>query len=232
MPSALARRFKVDVSTDNATWVNLKGIDDLNNSETPTIQAADTYDTNGFAAFEKTMTGWKLVIKAFRPTTAGVFDPGQELVRAARFQFQTSARIYVRWYDRNGAPEAYSGLAIVDWNPSKTAVADLEEVTITLTGDGVLTSITNPYSPTSVPVILTATPSGVGVGGQVQITGQGFTGTVVTTGVKFAAVNATSWIVVSDSLIVAVMPAGSAGSAAITVTNATGASAAFPYTRT
>jgi hypothetical protein len=81
-------------------------------------------------------------------------------------------------------------------------------------------------------VILSATPSGVGAAGQVQISGSAFTGTVVTTGVKFGGVNATSWIVVSDNTIVAVMPAGSAGSAPIIVTNAAGASSSFPYTRT
>jgi hypothetical protein len=69
------------------------------------------------------------------------------------------------------------------------------------------------------------------VGGQVQITGNGFTGTVVTSGVKFNAINATSWIVVSDSLIIAVMPTGTAGSAPIIVTNTAGASNALPYTR-
>jgi hypothetical protein len=160
-----------------------------------------------------------------------VFDPGQELVRQARFQFGDSARVYVRWYDRNGAPEAYTGRVIVDWQQSKTGVADLEEVTITGTGDGVLTPISNPYSAASVPVIATATPSGVSVGNQVTITGNGFTGTVVTTGVKFGATNATSWTVLSDSLLVAIMPAGSAGAANITVTNAAGASTAYSYTR-
>jgi hypothetical protein len=160
-----------------------------------------------------------------------VFDPGQELVRQARFQFGDQARVYVRWYDRNGAPEAYTGRVIVDWQQSKTGVADLEEVTITGTGDGVLTPITNPYTPTSAPVVAAATPSGVSVGNQVTITGNGFTGTVVSTGVKFGATAATSWTVVSDSLIVAIMPTGSAGSAPVTVTNATGASNALPYTR-
>jgi hypothetical protein len=49
--------------------------------------------------------------------------------------------------------------------------------------------------------------------------------------VKFGATNATSWLVVSDSLIVAVMPAGTAGAANITVTNSAGTSPAFTYVR-
>lgn len=233
MTTALARRFKVDLSTIAAptTWVNLKGMNDLNPAISPTLVGADDYDSNGFSSFEKTMQGWVVTAKCRRATSAGVFDPAQELARAAQLQFGDTARLNVRWYDRNGAPEAYSGVALVGYTASKTGVADLDEVTITLTGDGVLAQITNPWNAAAIPVLLSATPSAVAVGGQVQITGTGFTGTVPTTGVKFGATNATSWIVVSDNLIVAVMPAGSAGAANVVVTNAAGASTALSYTR-
>lgn len=232
MSKALARRLKVDVSADGSTWINLKGIDDLAASENATLQAADTYDTNGFNAFEKTMTGGKLVAKVLRDVTAGVpSDPAQELARATRFQFGTSARLYVRWYDRNGGTEAYQMYALVDWNPSKTGVADLDEVTITFTADGVVSTITNPYSSAAVPVITAVTPSGAAAGALITITGQGFIGTVATTGVKVGGTNATNWTVLSDNVIVATMPTGSAGSAPVIVTNAVGASTGFAYTR-
>lgn len=231
MSTALARRFKFQVSSDNTTWLNVAGITDLSPNENPTIVPADDYDTNGFEAKEKTMTGAKVAVKANRKTNAGVFDPGQELIRTTRFQFGDQARLYIRWFDRNGVAEAYSGRALVDWQQSKTGVADLEEVTMTFTIDGVLSAITTPYTATVVPVVASATPSGVAAAGQVQISGNGFIGTIATTGVKFGGVNATSWIVVSDSLIVAVMPAGSAGSAPIIVTNAAGASNSLAYTR-
>jgi hypothetical protein len=233
MTTALARRFKVDVSTDGTTWVALKGIDDLNPQINPNLQSADDYDSNGFSAFEKTMIGWVLTVKALRKTVSNVFDAGQELVRAAQLQFGDQARIYVRWYDRNGAPEAFSGQAIVGYTASKTGVADLDEVTITLTGDGALSSITNPYAAAAIPVITVDHPVGCRRGcGIVQIKGTGFIGTVPTTGVKFGGVNATSWIVVSDQLIVAVLPAGSAGLQTVLVTNGAGGSTATNnYTR-
>jgi hypothetical protein len=233
MSLALARRFRIDVSTDNATWIKLGAIQDFATSETPTNQAADTYDTNGYNGFEKTMTGWKLVAKFFRPTTANVpSDPGQAIVEAARFQFGTAARVYVRWYDKNGATAgAYSGLALVDWQQSKTGVADVEEITATFTGDGVLTAITNPYASPAVPVITSVTPTAQTVTNLISITGSGFIGTVVTSGVTVGGVNSTGWTVVSDNLIVAKIPTGSAGSAPIIVTNAVGASASFAYTR-
>jgi hypothetical protein len=83
MATALARRFKVDVSADGTTWVPLKGINDLNPAISPTLVGSDDYDTNGWGSFEKTMQGWILTIKALRKTVAGVFDAGQELVVVA-----------------------------------------------------------------------------------------------------------------------------------------------------
>jgi hypothetical protein len=233
MSVALARRFKVDVSTDGVTWTKLGAIEDFAPTEAPTNQAADTYDTNGFNSFEKTMTTWKAVVKFLRPTTAGVpSDPGQAILEATRFQFGTAARAYIRWYDRNGyATGNYSGLALIDWNQSKTTVADVEEVTVTFNGDGVLSAISNPYASPAVPLITSVTPSAQSVGKQISINGGGFIGTVPTTGVTVGGVNASSWTVVSDNLIIAVVPAGTAGSAPIIVTNGVGASASFAYTR-
>lgn len=233
MSLQLARDTRVDVSTDGSTWVKLGAIQDFAPAENPTNQAADVYDTNGANSFEKTMYGWKTVVKFFRPTTANVpSDPGQAIVEATRFQFGTAARVYIRWYNKYGYTSGnYSGLALVDWQQSKTGVADVAEITATFTGDGALTPITNPYASAAVPVITSATPSAQTVGKQVSISGNGFVGTVATTGVTFGGTNASSWTVVSDNLIVAVVPTGTAGSAAIVVTNAQGASASFAYTR-
>lgn len=232
MSVALARRFRMDVSADNTTWLNFAGMTDFNNTESSTDQSTADYDNNGYDSFEKTLTTWGVTAKANRITTAGAFDPGQELVRKARFQFGDAARVYVRWYDRNGAPEGYSGRALVDWQQTKTGVADVEEVTVAFKGDGILTPQTvSPALAPALPAVASATPTAQTVGKQVQITGNGFTSTVATTGVKFGTVNATSWLVVSDSLIVAVVPTGPAGPANITVTNTAGTSLAFPYTR-
>jgi hypothetical protein len=233
MSKALARRFKVDVSVDGTTWVRLHNLNDFAPAENDTTQSTDDYDNGGFAGFEKTLTAWSAVAKFSRDTTAGVpSDAGQLLLEATRYQFGDAARAFIRWYDRNGATTGnWSGRAIVKWNQSKTGIADIEEVTATFQGDGILSAITNPNTVSSAPVVTSATPSGVAAGGQVSIYGTGFTGAVATTGVKFAAVNATSWVVVSDSLIVAIVPTGTAGSAPITVTNAVGVSNALAYAR-
>jgi hypothetical protein len=229
----LARGYRLEVSADGATnWLKLGGLNDLSDQISPNKVDSSNYDSDGWAASEITLQSWSVTAKYNRQSSAGVTDAASELLRQARGQFGDSARVYVRWYSTVQTSEpGWQGRAIVEVNKSKTGVADLNEFTATLTGDGALSSIANPYVPASVPSILSASPSGVAAGGQVEIRGTGFTGTVSTTGVKFGATNATSWIVVSDQEIVAVMPAGTAGAANIVVTNATGASSAFSYTR-
>lgn len=80
----------------------------------------------------------------------------------------------------------------------------------------------------SVPILVSASPSGAAAGALLTISGARFTGA---TAVTVGGVAATVRTVVSDSTIVVVVPAGSAGSAPITVTNAAGASSALAYIR-
>lgn len=83
-------------------------------------------------------------------------------------------------------------------------------------------------TPPAAPEVTGASPSAAVQGDTVTITGTDFTGTSV---VKFGASNATSFTVVSSTSIEAVVPAGSAGSAAIKVTTPAGESNSFAYTR-
>ncbi len=79
------------------------------------------------------------------------------------------------------------------------------------------------------PTVSAATPADAGEDELVTIIGTGFAGT---TDVDFGATAANGFTVYNDSLLIASVPAGAAGAANITVTNATGTSSAFPYTRT
>ena len=89
----------------------------------------------------------------------------------------------------------------------------------------------SPVMAASAPTVSSASPSGGPVkGGQViLIKGSDFTGT---TAVKFGTVSATSYAVMSDTRIVAVVPdASAAGSQLVAVTNATGTNTTgFSYT--
>lgn len=146
MSIALARRFKVEISKDGTTWKTLNGLTDFNPKFDQTLQDANNYDNAGWVSKEITMLAWSLACKANRIINANSFDEGQELCRQCSGTFGEDARLYVRWYDRNGMPEAHQGRAIVGYTQSKTGVADLEEISITFTGDGPCTNIENPMT--------------------------------------------------------------------------------------
>lgn len=232
MTTALARKFRVDLTSDLTLaggWLQLNGINDLKPDVSPTMQDSSAYDTDGWESQEITGNAWSLAVGFFRRQDgAGVYDPAQELARACVGQFGNAARVGVRWYDKFGGPEAQQGVGIVKWEKGQTGVKDLESVNLTLTGDGALLFIANPGTAASKPILITALPSGAAAGELVEIHGSNFTGT---TAVKFGATNAADYVVSSDSLIVASMPAGSAGAANITVTNAAGTSDPLSYTR-
>ena len=146
---------------------------------------------------------------------------------------------HFRWYDNpNGQTpnplEAFSGFGTVQVTRQNTGNDQIAGYTVTITGQGRRTQITNPSTSTSgaLPVASTALPSGAAAGALVTITGSGFSGVTGAAGVKFRGTNATNYTVVNGSTIVATVPTGSAGSAPIVVTHPTnGASAALPYTR-
>lgn len=79
-----------------------------------------------------------------------------------------------------------------------------------------------------VPVISTITPAGAAATQTVTISGFNLTGT---TGVMFGAVAGTAVTVISNFIATVVVPTGTAGVVNVVVTNAAGASVAFPYTR-
>ena len=231
MSNDLARKYRVDVSTDGITWVQINGVNDFSPNVANNDQDASAYDTDGWAASETTMKSWTASVKALVRRTAGVLDAGLALCKATQLVFGDSQRLYVRWYLRDTGKEAVQGRAIVSYNRSKTGVADLDEVTVEFKGDGALASVADVSVTTPVPQLVSATPSAAAQGTLVTITGAYFTSVTGATGVKFGATNATNYSIVSDAVIVATVPAGSAGAANITVTNATGASAALAYTR-
>ena len=45
--SILARRFRIDVSADGSTWLQLLGVTDFNPNVNPTKKDTTTYDNNG-----------------------------------------------------------------------------------------------------------------------------------------------------------------------------------------
>jgi hypothetical protein len=150
--NALARRWKLDIdlsaAKDGSDWQNVIGITEFTQSAEPNIEDSSDYDSEGWAGNTKTGQAWELGVTINRRINdqVKVYHPTHEALRTAAYAFGSASEVHVRYYDRNGLPEAYEGTAIVTWAPSGGAYTALDQVEVTLTGNGPLTPITNPVA--------------------------------------------------------------------------------------
>ncbi|MFH8403736.1 phage tail tube protein [Streptomyces sp. NPDC018019] len=152
--TALARRYRceIDMSTDGTTpaWTLLPGISEFAPKIEPTQQESTTYDAEGWVEQTVTMLAWSIettIAHRAHPTT-GAFNAVQEKLRKASMAFGADSYVRVRYYDRNGAADAYAGQALVTWEPDGGGADELDTVKVTLTGSGPLVEITNPAAGT------------------------------------------------------------------------------------
>jgi hypothetical protein len=137
--TGLARKYALDISPDGGTtWTRVRGVTDFKPAIAATMQDDSDYDSNGWGSDVKTMLKWSLVTKIKRGLglITGIYDPGQELIRAAHDQFGSAGVVQARWYER--------GTSAGDWSPDGGNTSALSTVTVTLTGTGARTPITNP----------------------------------------------------------------------------------------
>jgi len=149
LTSTLARKFRIDVNAGTAgapVWTQVRAITTMATPISPTMQDDSDYDSDGWGSSAKTMLAWSLTATLSRKVgaTSGDYDPGQERIRQAHDQFGPAGLVQVRWYDREGGPEAYTGYAHVGWEPQGGDTSALDTVNVTLTGQGKRTAITNP----------------------------------------------------------------------------------------
>lgn len=241
----LALSYEIDADINLAgpgntpNWQQIRFTSQINPQHVPNLVDAATYDDEGATNQAKLGESATLAftIQGQRNPDGSFLPEAQALLNAAKPGTRgKQALVEVRFYDALGADYAFQGIYSVQVDRGATGNAEIGSWSVTLTGRGPVRPITNPApaggSPTSSPVVASALPSGAAAGALVTIKGSGFAGVVAPAGVKFGAVSATSVSVVGDSTIVAVVPAGSAGSAPITVTHPTnGASTPLPYTR-
>ncbi len=147
--STLARKFKVDVNigtVGSPVWRQVRGIADLKPTIESNMEDDSDYDSDGWASEVKTQLKWALEIKVGRKigVTTEAEDLGQKTLREASTEFGSAGTVQVRWYDRNGGPEAYSGFASVGWAPEGGDAKALDIATATLSGNGVRSDIVNP----------------------------------------------------------------------------------------
>jgi IPT/TIG domain len=234
----LARRLRVDIDTATfpaSNYQELIGKRELNPIIEGRTEDDEGYSDEGWMREASTGGNWRVEVKISHSTTAdGVtINPVQAFLRTKFIAQVTSgvngAEFGVRFYDKNGRASGYEfeGRCFVkSWTRDSNAAANLEVVTIVLQGQGPITPITNPVA-SLVPVVTGLSPAGGGTAGGnlVNIYGQKFTGVTGAAGVKFGANNATNYMFVNDSHIVATAPAGVAGTVQVSVTTPAGTSA-------
>lgn len=235
--STLARKWTCEVNTGTYAvpiWTTVKGISDFTaDNLNPELKDDNVYEDGGWKGQTKTALSWQIKIKLMRrtvPTDVTSYDAGQEKLRALARLFGPSAVADVRWYDRDGGPEAFRGWANVTWSADGGSTEDLETVSVTLDGKGPNTIITNPNAPSlPVPIVTSVSPATVAaastLGFVVTIKGDFFIGVSGAAAVKIGVTNMTGYTVVDRYTIVASLPSKTAATYDITVVNTTGTSA-------
>lgn len=229
------RKWYLDVQDPAApgVWVSVFGqTEGKPRPSDATTQDDSDFDGGGYGSDTTTALKWGYEGKVNRKTVNGnatAYDPGQEIIRKAAKTI--GGVIRARYYEMepNGPRvEAYEGLVSPTWTPDGGGMDALDSASFNLRGRGAPVEIAHPEGVTPAPVITAVSPSGVAAGGSVVIRGDKFTGVTGAANVKFGATNATSYVVIDDDTIQAVMPAGSAGPVTVTVGTTV---SSFLYTR-
>ncbi|MDJ0323169.1 hypothetical protein QMG61_05250 [Cryobacterium sp. PH31-AA6] len=113
---------------------------------------------------------------------------------------------------------------------SSTGFKDKFVWTFTLTNDGPVAQITSPIAGTGIPVLDSALPANAIASANVYCRGYNVSAITAAT-IGGVPVTSISQIPGEPNIVVLEVPAGTAGSAPIILTNAVGASASYPYTR-
>jgi hypothetical protein len=227
--TALARRWALEVDVNpsgSADWQPLPGVEDFKPARAQRREKDESYDDAGAMREAITGSSWKNEVTLIhRAGIDGVtFNAVQEHLRVkSEAADALTGEAHVRWFDRSGTGEAWEGRCLIDWEPEGGDGAARDTVKVTMNGQGARAAITNPNA-SPLPVIAALAPTGGGVAGGtiVEVRGRKLTGA---TAVTFGGTAATSFRVVSDTLIIAVAPAKTAGSADVAVTTPGGVSA-------
>lgn len=230
----LTGRFALEINMGSRAtpdWQRVAGIKSLSDTIDPTMQDNTDYDSGPWMSQTKTALAWSLELTLNLGTlyTTNVEHPTHTRLRRAATRFDQEGFVEARWFDRNGQPEAYQGIASVTWARAGGEKSDLDTATVTFTGQGARIEITNPVANTAGPGISSITPATSPVAGQrlVTVKGTGFTGA---TAVTFGGTAASSFQVIDAQTISAVTPAHAAGAVQATVTTPIDTSGGFTFT--
>lgn len=242
--STTMRQWYLDVDLVTSlvapSWAGVFGMMEFKPALEPTKQDDSDFDSGGFQSSTKTAEKWSVEAKLARKVQVAdgtQYDVGQEFLRTKSFgKMGPDNSVHIRYYEmQDNGPriEAYEGMASVTWSPDGGKMEDLNLVSVTLDGQGRLNLIAHPNTGAVIPVVTLLTPAtGLAAGTSLcRIKGTNFTGVTGAASVKFGATNATSYDLISDGLIEAIVPAHAAGVVDVVVTNGAGASAATALTK-
>ncbi|MFF1416573.1 phage tail tube protein [Streptomyces sp. NPDC058280] len=149
--TALARRWRLEINmgtVDVPDWQLCPAITEFQWTAEPNHEDDTSYDTDGWAENTKTGQAWEVTATFNRKVSADstVYSTVHEAIRAAFFAYGDASKNHMRFMDRNGAPEAYEGMALPAWEPQGGEATALDQIQCTWTGTGPLTPITNPMA--------------------------------------------------------------------------------------
>ena len=149
--TALARRYRLELdmgTTGTPSWSLVPGITEFTPAVEPTHQEVTTYDEEGWGEHAVTKLDWtvELTLAHRAHPETGQFNAAQEALRRASRSFGVASYVHVRYFDRNGADDAYEGRALVTWEPDGGSPEDVDTISVTLTGSGMLREIENPVA--------------------------------------------------------------------------------------
>lgn len=226
--------FLVNLQKGDGTFEQSADVTNVNPAFTAKNRARQTYAAKGVDSSVK--YGDNLVlsfdVEAVRDAN-GQYQPFlQDLINASKLIGAANQRV-IQVYDALGADYALQASFAISVSRTNTGWDDAGFFTVTATQQGKTQWITNPVLVGNAPVITGISPAaGVAGGGTFYIQGRNFTGATGASAVKFGSTNATSYTLISDTLISAVMPGTGASTNSVTVTTPVGTSAPVPYTRT
>lgn len=150
--NALARQWRLDVNmgtVDVPDWRLCPAITEFQPTWPPNLEDSTTYDSEGWEESTKTSQSWQVEATFNRMASpdSTTYSPVHERLRTVSFGYGADSKVGIRFYDRDGLPEAYSGTVLVTWEPQGGDYKALGQIKATLKGTGALVPITNPVTP-------------------------------------------------------------------------------------
>lgn len=154
--SMLAKDWVLEVDTRAPAapapqWTRVNGLTSFSESSDDNTEDDGDFDSDGWGSSVVTQRTWTIEAEGKRKRTdAAAFtpDPGQEFIRRAGRVVGFAANIHIRWYRRDGSPDAYEGTVTVSGFTKGGAVTDLEPFNFKLNGQGAPVEIPNPIAAT------------------------------------------------------------------------------------